>query len=264
VPSSYRPEKAAPVVFSLHGFASSPWEQQTYSRWEDYAEGAGWLAVYPQGSSFPLRWNTGPRARLEGVDDVRLVEDILADLSTHLMVDPARIFVNGFSNGAEMTHRIACNLSDRIAAIGAVSGMGPDGPEGCPVSRPVPVIAFSGEADPLAKGMRVPRWVINMVFNVSVEAEPPGPESPEAWIRAWAERNQCEFNPVETDLTENLHLLSFEECSAGAQVTLYRIANGGHAWPGGSSIPMLGRSSPEIDATATMGEFFLVHPMEDR
>jgi len=264
VPSSYRPERAAPVIFSLHSFASSPWEQQLYSRWEDYAEGAGFVVVYPQGSSFPLRWNVSPVARLQKVDDVQLVQDILADLSAQIAVDPLRIFVNGFSNGGHMTHQIACALSDRIAAIGVVSGMGADRPGGCPISRPVPVIGFFGGADPLTKELPLPSWIVDLVFRVSTEAGPPGPESPEEWIRAWAERNQCNPTPVVSDLTANLRLISYEDCPSRAEVTLYTIADGGHAWPGGPSIPMLGRSSRDIDATATMGEFFLVHPLDKR
>lgn len=264
VPSSYGPERAAPVVFSLHGFASSPWEQQTYSRWGDYAEGAGLNVVYPQGSSFPLRWNVGPVSRLQKEDDVQLIRDILAELSGRLAVDPRRIYVNGFSNGGDMTHQIACALSDRVAAIGVVSGMGQDTPGGCTISRPVPVIAFFGEADPLAKELPLPSWLVGLVFRVSTEGGPPRPKSPEEWIRAWAERDQCTPTPVQVELTPNLRMASYDDCASGAEVTLYLIANGGHAWPGGPSIPLLGRSSLEIDATATMGEFFLTHPLDER
>ena len=39
-----------------------------------------------------------------------------------LPLDETRVFFTGFSDGAAMTHRVACEMSDRVAAIAPVGG----------------------------------------------------------------------------------------------------------------------------------------------
>ncbi len=265
VPSSYPPDRPAPVVLSLHGFMSDPYDQRHYARWERLAEANGFLVVYPQGSSFPLRWNVGPGARIDDVDDVQFIEDLLDDLDAHAAVDPQRIFVTGFSNGGEKTSQIGCALSGRIAAIGVVSGMGPDFPGGCHPARPLPVIAFFGTREWTAEEPMwgIPVWLQDLVFNVSVEAMLPGPDSPSAWVAAWAERDGCQPEPIQLDVSPHVTAAHYAGCGGEAEVVLYTIQGGGHAWPGGPSIPIpgLGESTTEVDASATMWAFFQAHPL---
>ena len=100
VPPALDRARPVPIVFSLHGFAGNPDGQRANARWEVVAEEQGFLVVYPQGSSFPLRWNVGPQARLDRVDDVRFMLDILDDLSAWRTIDPRRVYVSGFSKAA--------------------------------------------------------------------------------------------------------------------------------------------------------------------
>ena len=84
------------------------------------------------------------------VDDVAFMRDLIApDLSDQFCIDPARIYVNGMSNGGGMTNRLACELSDQIAAVAWSSGAYTDFPGGCHPTRPVPVMAFHGKEDPI-------------------------------------------------------------------------------------------------------------------
>ena len=55
----------------------------------------------------------------------------------------------------------------------------------------------------------------------------------------------------------------WSDCDGGADVILHTIADGGHTWPGGDPLPefIAGYTSPAIDATATMWEFFEDHPL---
>jgi len=265
VPSSYRADHPAPVVFSLHGFMSDPYDQRHYARWESVAETGGFLVVYPQGSSYPLRWNVGPGARIDEVDDVRFLSDMIDELSSLAAVDPQQIFVTGFSNGGEKTSQIGCALAGRIAAIGVVSGVGPDYPGGCQPVRPMPVIAFFGTREWTGQAplWGMPIWLQDLVFNVSAEAFLPGPATPEAWAEAWALRNGCQVEPVRTTVSAHVTGDHYTGCADEAEVVLYTIQGGGHAWPGGPSVPVpgLGESTTEIDASRMMWEFFRAHPL---
>ncbi|MDV7395600.1 hypothetical protein RZS08_29700, partial [Arthrospira platensis SPKY1] len=54
----------------------------------------------------------------------------------------------GMSNGGFMSHRLACELSDRIAAIAGVTGtMSSATFDDCSPGRPVPVLQIHGTAD---------------------------------------------------------------------------------------------------------------------
>ena len=57
-------------------------------------------------------------------DDVAFERQLVDDVEDLVPVDEQRIFVSGFSNGASFANRVAIELPDRVAAVGA-SGGGP-------------------------------------------------------------------------------------------------------------------------------------------
>jgi polyhydroxybutyrate depolymerase len=146
----YVPTQAAsgpvPVMVALHGgggrslhaiTTSCPdGDRSSRSCLHHVAEDEGFAVVYPNGSGFwPLRrlrtWNAGGggdwdctsgRACEENVDDVAYIERVLDDVESWLDVDTARTTIVGHSNGGAMSRRLACELSDRVAAIAAVGG----------------------------------------------------------------------------------------------------------------------------------------------
>lgn len=262
VPTGYDPALPLPLVFSLHGFSSQPEGQQYLSGWESIADKENFLVVYPQGSSFPLRWNSSPVANVGTIDDVQFIGDMIADVSEISSMDPTRIYVTGMSNGGWMTHRIACELSGSVAAVGVVSGMGDEIPGGCNPSHPIPVIAFFGTSDQLVfyegGSVEIPTavaWLLNLATGIR---EFP---SVNTWIEAWAERNQCNLTPEIIPASGDVSGLRFTGCNENAEVVLYSIDDGGHTWPGGPSILFVSKTGTDINASATMWEFFKDHAL---
>ena len=49
--------------------------------------------------------------------------------------------------------------------------------------------------------------------------------------------------------------------SCAADHVLCTIRGGGHTWPGGMTVPWLGHTTAEIDASATMLDFFAGHAL---
>lgn len=263
IPPNHDPAQPTAVVLSLHGFASNPEGQQYLSGWSALADEQGFVAVYPQGSAWPLRWNAGPGLNVKDADDVQFLRDVLADLETLIALDWARIYINGMSNGAGMAHRAACESAEVFAATGLVAGAYVDLPEGCTPSRPMPVIAFHGTQDPLAayhgltRQTSFPRW-ISPLLDVSPEARITFP-AVETFIQEWAARNGCTVvEPLPT--SGEVRGVRHSGCSANAEVLLYTIAGGGHTWPGGAPT-YIGKTSRDIDATQTMWVFFQDHPL---
>jgi polyhydroxybutyrate depolymerase len=225
VPAAYREDTPAPVVFGFHGNGSSAAAFEEYSGFSSLADQAGFIAVYPQGSGEIPTWE------INGVTnnlDVIFLRDLIAKLESECAVDPARLYATGHSRGGGMANRLACDLSDRIAAIGPVSGAYP--PEGdCFPARPVAVIAFHGDSDPVIpyNGIGDQKLPPAAYFAIGI----PIPQ----WASAWASRNGCSAEPASILDEAYLTGRAWSGCRDGADVVLYTIPGGGHGWPGADS-----------------------------
>ena len=250
VPESYHPDNPTPLVISIHGFVQWPAHQQSMTGWNKLADEGGFLVVYPRGTGFPLRWNTRPVSDGSGSkeEDLQFFSDLLDHLERTYNIDPERIFVNGMSNGGGMSDLLACEFSDRIAAIGGVAGAYPFPRDDCNPGRPVPVIAFHGLDDQIVpyQGGDSSRDEQFMLTSV------------EDWAASWATNNSCNNTPEKTKITENITRLDYLDCKENARVVFYKVGDAGHTWPGGEKLPVwiAGYTNQEINASALMWEFF--------
>ena len=252
VPDSYDPQKPVPLVISIHGFAEWPAHQAQISRWNELAEQEGFIVVYPSGTRFPKRWRTmGSSSSCDPMIDVHFIEDLIDQLESEYSIDPTRIYANGLSNGGGMSVLLACELSDRIAAIGSVAGAYSYPSELCHPQRPVPLIAFHGTADPIVPYLGGPSRSFDVPFPVVPQ-----------WMKAWAARNHC-TQGFEGAQTVEISSVSYTHCDQNAEVVFYTITGGGHSWPGGEPLPtwIVGETSLSINATDLMWNFFVLHPM---
>jgi polyhydroxybutyrate depolymerase len=247
-----------PLILNFHGLGSNSFQQEIYSGFatlSDQPEG-GFIVVSPQGTLLGSTnfWNTTLLAGL--VDDVAFVDELLDDLEANFCIDASRIFSAGMSNGAQMSIRMACSLSSRIAAIAPVAGayypamsntVNPD--ETCPDTRAVPVIAFHGTADntvPFNGG----DGLGTIVFRLPLDNTTPD----EDVIEDWAIHNGCTSGRQETPVTASVRLVTYDGCTDGATAQLYIVDGGGHSWPGAFG-------SGEISATDLAWAFFQAHPL---
>lgn len=141
-PTAQDLQPLAPAVIAFHGQPGSPDAIRRESGLEALADEMGFLAVFPRGDD--QHWE--PEA--SGAD-VEYVEAVIDDLVDYWGADPERIYVTGFSNGADMAIVTALALSDRVAAAAPVtpSGTGSVREVIEESASPVPVIAFIGETD---------------------------------------------------------------------------------------------------------------------
>jgi polyhydroxybutyrate depolymerase len=244
VPASYD-GSPIPVVLNFHGLGSNGFEQEILSEMTPLSDAENFIVVYPDGTG--ESWNAGEccaPASSNDVDDVAFVNAILDGLSADFCVDQKRVYATGMSNGGFFSHRLGCELAERIAAIAPVAG-------GvvllaCNPTRPVPVMHFHGTADTI-----VP------FSGLAAFGLPPIPDM----IAEWAARDNCQGAAVQTFLNGDSHCETFENCDAGAEVTLCTVEGGGHNWPGGFPVPQLGFTTQDLDASAAMWDFFLAHPL---
>lgn len=255
VPESYNPARPAPLVISIQGFAEWPAHQAQISRWNRLADEQGIIMVYPSGTGFPLRWRTFGKSAsdTDPRQDIQFISDLIDRLEREYNIDPARIYANGLSNGGGMSFVLSCELSDRIAAVGMVAGAYMYPWESCQPARPVPAVLFHGTADPVVPYLGGPSHSFDLPF----------PSIPE-WAAEYARRNGCAASPQEIAPTGAVRGLRWKDCAA--DVVFFTIDGGGHTWPGGEPLPefITGPTSPDIDATRVMWEFFSAHPLNGR
>lgn len=255
VPKSYDRSKPAALVISIHPAATWPVFERNISQWNELAEQHGFIVVYPAGSGAFFGgfsrgqhvWPAGPQTLPR---DVKFLSDLIDKLEAEYNIDPNRIYANGMSNGGGMAFALSCELPDRIAAVGMVSPALAT-PSACRLPRPIATVVFHGTADkfapyqggksPVAPALfaRIPDWTVQV-----------------------SQRNQCQGNPSETRVASRVRRLAYSNCADHADVILYTIEGGGHAWPGGKHLPewIAGHTTDEIQASQMMWEFFAQHP----
>lgn len=255
VPSGGLASEPVPLVLSLHGLAERPQYHELMTGWNKIADDERFVVVYPQGTGRPLRWNSSS-ASGAGVDDVQFLRDLVADVEGLVSIDRQRVYVNGLSNGGAMTHRLACEAADLVAAAGMVAAPVGELPGGCSPSRPVPIIAFHGTADPLVDYQGYSTSESSSLERLGLSRVPfsylPAPQ----WAADWAARNGCAPEPKIIPPAGDTSGVRYTVCNGGVEVVFYTIDGGGHTWPGGTPIPLVGKTSQDIDAGETMWQFF--------
>jgi polyhydroxybutyrate depolymerase len=271
VPTGYDGTTPLPLVLDFHGYAEGAAIQRSVSQFEALGDQQHFITVSPQGQGSPVHWDT----RLES-NDLQFVGQVLDTVERTLCVDPHRVFVAGYSNGAFLSSTIACEYADRVAAIGPVAGLR-DVP-GCQPSRPVPIIAFHGTDDQFVEykggmGPQAAKMAAPDGSGKTLGEEPSanGAIAPGSMdqavpdiLDAWAGRNGCAPTPTDTTASSDTTEISFS-CPAGAEVELYRTDGAGHEWPGSQQSAafgaVTGKTTMTIDATKLIWAFFQQHPL---
>jgi polyhydroxybutyrate depolymerase len=245
VPSKYKNSRPTPLIFNFHGLGGEAVGQFGYTQMSALAEKFKFILVTPQGIG--NSWNGGNccgSAAADGIDDVGFVSNMIDEIMSEYCIHPSRIFATGFSNGGIFSNRLACELSDRIAAIGLVAAF--DSTYSCDPLRPIPVIAFHGTSD--------------LVIDYSWASFA---------IGSWIERNGCS-NETEIYYQEgDVTCIAYKRCDENATVVFCTIEGGGHNWPGAIDLYALdpekyfyfGHTTQDIDASRAIWKFFAEHSM---
>jgi len=240
IPPNLDISQLVPVVFVFHGWRDNALSFQPVG-FKEMADVNGFLIVTPNGSGpgSDTSWNAGGccgSAATDTVDETAFVRQMLSDLGTIVKVDPRRIYAAGFSNGAMLVYRLACEMSDVFAAVAPVSG--PLFYSPCQPQQPVSVVHVHGLADTV-----VP-------FTGGGDLIPGGFPAIDQGIATWVRLDGCNDSAQVVKLDSSITHTAYHSCRADSAVELYTIEGVGHGWPSSVEFPM-----PEV-----IWGFFLAHP----
>ena len=273
VPSSYREEQPASLVFVFHGGAGTAKKIAQFTGFDELSQRRGFIVVYPQGLNG--HWNDGRkeetfRKHNESVDDVGFVVALLESLKAEYAIDPNAVFATGLSNGGMFSHRLGIEHSQHFAAIAPVIGGIPEPLADREPQQPVSVLIMNGTEDPFVPYNGGPVTVrLFPLLRRRPLADRGRVISTDAAVRFWLRHNGTAGEPKTTrladaDPSDGCHVERAEWTCAGrgVSVVLYKVVGGGHTYPGGSQyLPerVIGKTCGDLRATEVIWEFFAAH-----
>lgn len=245
IPPGYNGEDSIPLVLNLHWGGGTPAKQAAFCGMNTKADSEGFLVAYPEGTLSPygwLGWNSGECLGID-VDDVSFISILIDTLIANYRIDTFRIFVTGFCNGGMMTQRLACELSERIAAAASVAGgLHINNWNDCQPARPIPIMHFHARNDP-----SVPYY-----GGYYYDCYWPPVDS---FMNYWAGKLGCDTGPDSFYNEKGALRQRWSRSDDSCELILWTTEDGSHYWPGSP------QGSQAISANDEMWEFFAAHPI---
>ncbi len=229
VPTTYDGSKPVPLVVDFHAIGGSGMQERANSPYPAVTDPDGAVMAFPTGLAGPSgpAWNVGPCC-VPTADDVAFAKALVVQISATACIDPKRVYATGFSMGGGMAHYLACHAADVFAAVApAAFDLLQDNVDSCVPFRPITVISFRGNNDPLVPYDGGPSAVVPGMPVTFLGAD--------GTFRRWAAIDQCTGSPSTPD---GNGCSTFSSCQGGVEVTLCTIQGSGLdpgnariAWP---------------------------------
>lgn len=248
LPNNYSTTKSFPLVIYLHSYGWNAQKGMSYTSFNQVADTSDFIVAYP--NAIP-NWNSGigdnPDWPTPNVDDVGFINALIDTLNNNYSIDLERIYACGYSNGGFMSHKLACQLSHRIAAIASVSGViSTKTVINCNPLHIMPVLQIYGTEDPWVPFRGIEGW-----------------NSADQTVNYWIYFNNSSLadttflSDIDTADDCTVEKISYSNSSGKTKVIYYKVINGGHTWPGaGPAGYPAGNTNQDFNASVLIWNFF--------
>ena len=145
-------------------------------------------------------------------------------ISNEYNIDATRVYSTGMSNGGYMSFLLACQMSDKIAAIASITGsMTPQTYNMCNPQHPTPILQIHGTNDQTVPYLGDPTWT----------------ESIDNVLQYWVGDNNCNTSPTIITITDinpfdgsTAEYIIYDGCDNAVTTEHFKIYGGDHDWPG--------------------------------
>jgi len=193
----------------------------SYTNFNYISDTAGFIVVYPEGTLLQgtSHWNVGGWTTSSTIDDVGFTRNLLDSISNIYNIDESRVYSTGMSNGGYMSFLLACQMSDKIAAIASVTGsMTPQTYNACNPQHSTPILQIHGTSDQTVPYLGNPTWT----------------ESIDDVLQYWVDYNNCDTIPTITfvSFSFSVEYVVYDGGDNSVTTEHFKIYGGGHDWPG--------------------------------
>ena len=209
----------APLLVLLHASGESPFLMASESHAGELAAREGVIVALPP--ALGRRWDGMVSAGdpITPSADATYILGLVDRLAAELPVDRGRVFVAGFSIGAVMSERIACQFADRVTAVALNAGA--PWSDTCSPPRPLPILVMHGTED--------------STFRIALASQV---------VERWRAADRCSGDAVVTKLSDIATSELNDHCADDVEVQYVRYEGAGHRW------------FADPDATDVMWSFF--------
>lgn len=205
------------LVVALHPALGTGERFEELTGLSELAEVDDAIVVYPSKAADPGVWDVSPA----GID-VDFVGDLIDYLHAHGCGSPVNTTVLGYSTGAMLTSRLACERAESFSTAMMVGGVLPP-LWGCDVPTDLTIIALHATADIV---VRYDGTVLPFVAEITNQS---GFNLTRAeMVRQWSQAKGCPGPPSQQ--AEGPVLVTRYECPPGAPTTLVTYVGGSHEW----------------------------------
>lgn len=241
-PAGYDNEQSYPLVLLLHGIGGSGNDMMYGTGMMALADNAQdpFILVAPDATVDPFFgtpwWNEG-MSPLATADDTGFLSALIDTVIANFSAEPQRVYCAGFSDGGFMTQRLACELSDKIAAFASVAGTRATS-IACDPVRQVPVFHIHGTSDETVgyNGDLLLGSPLLASYFISVDE----------LISSWIGIDNCFADVDMVALGDSTETWKFSPCASPVEVWLYKVNGATHEW----------QLTPDFDTNAEIWEFF--------
>jgi len=157
-------------------------------------------------------------------DDVGFLDNVLTAVQAEFPVDAERLYLLGVSNGAMMTLRAGCNLSERFAAVAPIIGQLAPGYD-CGPTTDLPMLHLYGGRDETVRYDGKAGQADGFIYTSARDT-----------AATWAEAMACETGPTpwQNDVSAQAGLVctAYSDCRVhGQEIVSCMDPEAEHSWP---------------------------------
>jgi polyhydroxybutyrate depolymerase len=264
IPSTYKPEIPSPLLIALHGLSGWDLQLMYNTEFNNLAEANGFIVAYPNGNPELVdnrgirSWNGGGCCAISqrnNSDDVSYIKNLIDDVSSRYSINSKRVYLTGHSNGSMLAQKLACQLSNKIAAVAVVAGRLLL--DSCNPESPVSILQIYGTADTLNPENGGTTSYTLGTYTYQFSSRPVMSS-----VQMLAAANGCSTNFSENKNVSNkdLTISTWPDCKSGVVVSSIKITGASHAWMGhpaqsAESLKLSGEPYMKIDASKVIWSF---------
>lgn len=240
-PSSVPRSAPAKVVLAFHGFMSDPAGLRWLTKPDKWADKHKYLMIYPKAVKGSFNAGKGSGTSKSGVDELAFIDALMKRAEKLHNANLSRLYVLGFSNGAQMAALAMCRRAKSLAGMAMVAHS--LNIANCKPATPVPSVLIRGAKDPFVPFSGGGRY--------GLKSHADTVKSLQKYLGLSAEKNEVSVN------LPTIRCRDYPKKSSSRLRSCVGFEDG-HTWPGGTKFQpeKFGKTNTQVSGYELIFKFF--------